>query len=145
MTFCKRALADAKEIIVVQLRLLDRMVRNESSPVSLDAATRADLIDLMSRVVVAVFHEEGGKQCQKSNTIPGSNRSTWRARRLCTFDSPARNKYDRTRKVNSSSTQWPNACALWAGSRLRSSRVTWDRARALPPPSARASSVCSAW
>src|SRR5208337_1495445 len=78
MTFCKRPLADAKEVIVVQLQLLDLMIRNESNPVSLDAATRADLIDLMSRVVVAVFHEEGGSnarsriQSQDQTGAPGA-------------------------------------------------------------------------
>src|SRR5271166_2995009 len=78
MTFCRRPLADAKEVIVVQLQLLDLMIRNESNPVSLDAATRADLIDLMSRVVVAVFHEEGGSnarsriQSQDQTGAPGA-------------------------------------------------------------------------
>ena len=32
-----------------------------------------------------------------------------------------------------------------AGSRSRSSIVTWDRARALPPSSGKASNVSSAW
>src|SRR4029077_16839037 len=36
-------------------------------------------------------------------------------------------------------------CVLWAGSTSRSSIVTWDRARALPPLSGKASSVSSAW
>src|SRR5271163_2152303 len=60
MTFSKRLSADAREVIVVQLQLLDLMVRKESDAVSMDAATRADLTNLMARVVVAVFHEEGG-------------------------------------------------------------------------------------
>jgi hypothetical protein len=60
MTFCKRPKADAREVIVVQLELLDLMIRTGSGAVSMDAATRADLINLMARVVVAVFHEEGG-------------------------------------------------------------------------------------
>ena len=46
---------------MVQLRLLDLMVRKERDPVSMDVATRADLIDLMARVVVAVFHGEEGQ------------------------------------------------------------------------------------
>src|SRR3984893_12995255 len=58
MTFCKRPLADAREVIVVQLQLLDLMIRKECDAVSIDAATRADLVALMARVVVAVFHEE---------------------------------------------------------------------------------------
>jgi hypothetical protein len=60
MTFCKRPKADAREVIVVQLELLDLMIRKGSGAVSMDAATRADLINLMARVVVAAFHEEGG-------------------------------------------------------------------------------------
>ena len=60
MTIRKRPLADAREIIVAQLQLLDLMVRRERNPVSMDAVTRAALIDLMARVVVAVFHGEGG-------------------------------------------------------------------------------------
>jgi hypothetical protein len=54
-------LIDAREVVVVQLQLLDLMIRNENGTVPLDAATRADLIDLMARVLVAVFHEEGGR------------------------------------------------------------------------------------
>jgi hypothetical protein len=59
MTFCKRPLADAREVIVVQLQLLDLMIRKGSGAVSIDAATRGDLINLMARIVMAVFHEEG--------------------------------------------------------------------------------------
>ena len=46
---------------MVQLQLLDLMIRKENGTVPLAAATRADLIDLMARVLVAVFHEEGGR------------------------------------------------------------------------------------
>ena len=46
---------------MVQLQLLDLMIRNESVAVSMDEATRADLIDLMARILVVVFHKEGGK------------------------------------------------------------------------------------
>ena len=41
MTIRERPLADAREVIVVQLRLLDLMVRRERDPVSMDVATRA--------------------------------------------------------------------------------------------------------
>src|SRR5262249_18520854 len=44
----------------------------------------------------------------------------------------ATNKYDRIRKVNSSSMRWPNGCVRWAGSKSKSSIVTWDRARVGP-------------
>src|SRR6202035_1820587 len=35
------------------------MISRECSAVPMDAATRADLIDLIARVIAAVFHEEG--------------------------------------------------------------------------------------
>ena len=78
MTFGKRPLAAAGEVVVVQLQLLDLMIRKECDAVSLDAATRADLIDLMVRVLVAVFHEETGSndrsgiQSQDQTGTPGS-------------------------------------------------------------------------
>jgi len=63
MTFCESALADAREVVVVQLPLLDLMIRKECDAVSMGVATRTDLIDLIdlrARAVVAVFREEGG-------------------------------------------------------------------------------------
>ena len=61
VTFCKRLLTDAKEGAVVQLKFLDLMIRNQSEAVPMDAKARADLIDLMARILVVVFHEEGGR------------------------------------------------------------------------------------
>jgi hypothetical protein len=61
ITFCKRLLTDAREVVVMQLQLLDLMIRNESAAVPINAATRADLIDLMARILVVVFHKEGGR------------------------------------------------------------------------------------
>jgi len=46
---------------VVQLKLLDLMILNQSEAVPMDAKARADLIDLMARVLVAVLQAEGGK------------------------------------------------------------------------------------
>jgi hypothetical protein len=60
ITFCKRLLTDAREGIVMQLQLLDLMIRKENEAVPMDATTRAELIDLMARILVAVFHVEGG-------------------------------------------------------------------------------------
>jgi hypothetical protein len=45
-------LTDAKEGVVVQLKLLDLMIRNQSEAVPMDAKARADLIDLMARILV---------------------------------------------------------------------------------------------
>jgi len=79
VTFCKRLLMDAREVVVVQLKLLDLMIREEDEAVLMDATTRADLIDLMARVLVVVFHEEGGRvddrdlvQSQNQAGAPGS-------------------------------------------------------------------------
>jgi hypothetical protein len=72
-------LTDAKEGAVVQLKLLDLMVRNQNEAVPMDAKARAELIDLMARVLVAVFQVEGGKsddrdavQSQDQVEAPGS-------------------------------------------------------------------------
>jgi hypothetical protein len=46
---------------VVQLQLLDLMIPKESGAVPMDEATRSDLIDLMARALVAVFHNKGGR------------------------------------------------------------------------------------
>jgi hypothetical protein len=79
ITFCKRLLTDAKEGTVVQLTLLDLMIRNHCEAVPMDAKARADLIDLMARILVAVFQVEGGKsddrdavQSQNQAGAPGS-------------------------------------------------------------------------
>jgi hypothetical protein len=60
ITFSKRLLTHTREVVVVQLKLLDLMIRKECGDVPMDATTRAELIELMARVLVVVFHEEGG-------------------------------------------------------------------------------------
>ena len=44
---------------MVQLQLLDLMISRQCGAVPMDAATRADLIDLVARVIAAVLREEG--------------------------------------------------------------------------------------
>ena len=44
---------------MVQLQLLDLMIPKQCGAVPMEAAARADLIDLMARALIAVFHEEG--------------------------------------------------------------------------------------
>ena len=61
ITFSKRLLTHTREVIVVQLQLLDLMIRKESALVPISAAARGDLIDLMARILVVVFHKEGGR------------------------------------------------------------------------------------
>jgi len=71
-------LTDAKEVIVVQLQFLD-LIRKENEVVPMDAKARADLIDLMARILVVMFQAEGGKvddrgavQSQDQAGTPGS-------------------------------------------------------------------------
>ena len=113
---------------MVQLKLLDLMIRNQNEAVPVDAKARADLIDLMARILVAMFQVEGGKGDERC-TVPRSSRSTWLAKPSSTCDSPARNKYGRIRKVSVFSMTWPNGCGLWVGNKWRSSMVTLDAAR----------------
>src|SRR5262252_5647796 len=49
------------------------------------------------------------RKWQSSCTIPKSNPSIWLAERSSTFGNPAKSKYDRIRKVNSSSMRWVRA------------------------------------
>jgi hypothetical protein len=61
ITFCQLLLMNAREVIVEQLQLLGLMIREESGMVPVDATVRADLVDLMARILVAVFQAKGGK------------------------------------------------------------------------------------
>jgi hypothetical protein len=72
-------LTDAKEVIVEQLQFLDLMIGKENEDVPMDATARADLTDLMARILVAVFQVERGKvddrdtvQSQDQAGAPGS-------------------------------------------------------------------------
>jgi hypothetical protein len=60
ITFCQLLLTDAREVTVVQLKLLGLTIPEESGIVQMDAMVRADLVDLMARILVAVFQAEGG-------------------------------------------------------------------------------------
>jgi hypothetical protein len=59
ISFCRRLLPDAREVVEMQLQFLDLLIAKENGAVPLDAAVRADLIDLMARVLVVIFQEEG--------------------------------------------------------------------------------------
>jgi hypothetical protein len=72
-------LTDAREVSVVQLQLLDVMIGKKNAAVPMDAAARADLIDLMARILVVVFQAEGARvddrgpvQSQDQAGAPGS-------------------------------------------------------------------------
>jgi hypothetical protein len=60
ITFCQLQLTGAREVIVVQLKLLGLTISEESGIVQMDAMVRAELIDLMARILVEVFQAEGG-------------------------------------------------------------------------------------
>ena len=46
--------------MVLQLQLLDLRIRKEDVAVPIDITVRAELIDLMARILVVVFQAEGG-------------------------------------------------------------------------------------
>jgi hypothetical protein len=51
---------DAREVSVLQLQLLVLKIPTESVAVPMDAKAQTEIIDLMARVLVAVFQAEGG-------------------------------------------------------------------------------------
>ena len=64
---------------MVQLQVPDLLFRNQSEAAPMGAKARADLIDLMARILVMVFQAEGGKvddrdgvQSQDQAGAPGS-------------------------------------------------------------------------
>jgi hypothetical protein len=59
ITFCQLLLMDAREVIVEQLELSGLVIREKSGIVPVDATVRADLVDLMARILVAVFEARG--------------------------------------------------------------------------------------
>ena len=54
---------------MLQLQFLDLMIRAESEDVPMDATARADLIDLMARILVAIFQVEGEKVNDENGSI----------------------------------------------------------------------------
>jgi hypothetical protein len=59
ITFCPLLLRNAREVIVKQLELTGLVIREESGIVPVDATVRADVVDLMARILVAVFQAKG--------------------------------------------------------------------------------------
>jgi hypothetical protein len=55
------AVDECEGVIVVQLELMGLMIREEDPAVPVNAVVRADLVDLMARILVAVFQAEGGR------------------------------------------------------------------------------------
>jgi hypothetical protein len=78
ITFRKRPWTGAREVIVLQLLLLS-LVRTEEELVSVDVTVRAELVDLMARILVTVFQtkirrtdERASIQSQDQAGTPGS-------------------------------------------------------------------------
>jgi len=61
ITFCQLLLRNAREVIVEQLELSGLKIRDESGIAPVDATVRADVVDLMARILMAVFQAEGGR------------------------------------------------------------------------------------
>ena len=80
MTFCKRPLADAREVIVVQLQLLDLMIRKEA--VRCRWTRRHAPISSISWPALWWRSFAGGGSNDRSRYSPKINRSTRLARRL---------------------------------------------------------------
>jgi hypothetical protein len=59
--FCQLRLRNAREVIVEQLELMGVVTREESGIAPVDATVRADVVDLMARILMAVFQAEGGR------------------------------------------------------------------------------------
>jgi hypothetical protein len=57
ITFCNRPLTAVREVIMLQLQLLE-VSRTEEELVLVEATTRADVIQLMARILVTVFQTE---------------------------------------------------------------------------------------
>ena len=61
ITFCQLLLRNAREVIVEQLELSGLKIREGSGMAPVDATVRADVVDLMARILMAVFQAEGGR------------------------------------------------------------------------------------
>jgi signal transduction histidine kinase len=66
ITFCQLLLMSAREVMVKQLELSGLVIREESGIVPVDATVRADLVDLMARILVALFEARGDKHLYQS-------------------------------------------------------------------------------
>ena len=86
ITFCQLLLTGAREVIVEQLELLGMIVREETGIVTVDAIVRADLVDLMARILVAVFQAKGGRVDDRAflQSQDQAGASGWQGHRLYT-------------------------------------------------------------
>jgi hypothetical protein len=66
ITFCKRPRTKAREIAMLQLQLLS-LVRTEEELVTVEAAVRAELLDLMARILVTVFQAQEKEKDERTS------------------------------------------------------------------------------
>jgi hypothetical protein len=59
ITFCQLLLMNSREVVVEQLELPGLVIGEESEIMPVDATVRADLFDLMARILVVVFQAKG--------------------------------------------------------------------------------------
>ncbi len=78
ITFCNRPSTGVREVIMLQLQLLE-VSRTEEELVLVEATTRAEVIQLMARILMTVFqtelrraNESTSKQSQDQAGILGS-------------------------------------------------------------------------
>ena len=92
---------NAREVIVEQLELLGLMIRKESGMAPVDATVRADLVDLMARILVAVFQAEGGRVDDRASLQSQDQAgASGGARRSFTYGNRARNRCATTWRVS---------------------------------------------
>jgi|HubBroStandDraft_4_1064222.scaffolds.fasta_scaffold138884_2 hypothetical protein len=85
---------NAREVTVEQLELSGLMIRGESEIVPVDATVRADLVDLMARILVAVFQAKGGRVDDRASHFVLNHRS------------------DYNTQGRSSAMDWTNPCPI---------------------------------
>jgi hypothetical protein len=75
ITFCKRLWTGAREISMVQLQLLS-LTRTEEELVPVDVTARAELLDLMARILVTVLQAEGRRISERASVQPENQART---------------------------------------------------------------------
>src|SRR5215472_12318913 len=92
---------NAREVIVEQLELSGLKIREESGIVPVNATVRADLVELMARILVAVFQAKGDRVDDRASLQSQDQAGAiWRARRSFTYGSRARNRCATTWRVS---------------------------------------------
>ena len=142
ITSCKWLLTEPMEASVVQLQLLDLMIRNGHRGRARGRKGARELIDLMARILVAVFEAQGGR-ADESGLVQSQDQAGASGAQSAssTYGSPATSRCGRTRRVSAFSMTWPSECGTWVGKRWRSSIAISDAAPASLPPAEKVSNV----